>query len=240
MSLSQETELLEPWTRALRPGLRLDPLESAGREISEAETEAVIRQVLCENAPPRSGRATGRAALPDLAPQEELSARKAARAARQAREAAAAPAAAAPPVEDLRPEPAARPRPAARKLLRRALPWVALGAVVWLWPWAIPIALFVAFWVVLIVCATVGSDWIGRGTLRLYRWLEARNPDRAERLRVRADAVALRLDGLLDRLPDRWTEGLYLPDFSRAALSPDTLDDRPDPFDRIAAEARGI
>ncbi len=73
----------------------------------------------------------------------------------------------------------------------------------------------------------------------VFHRLHARSPDRAERFRAGVDRVATALDALLDRLLERWTTALYMPDFSREALLGDMPDSRPDPFVRLAAEARG-
>lgn len=230
MSHTHELQGLQAYSRALRPGLRLEPLESAGHEVSDEETSAIIRQILTENLPPRSGRK----ALPDIAPQEELSDLRRAPTPRQQRAGAGADHAPAPVTETQAPD-----RPPRRPFPVRKVAWFAgLAVLVYMWPWALPLGLFVLVWVAVIVNATVGSARIGRGMRRAYRWLDRRNPERAERLRARADRAALRLDRLLDRLPERWTAGLYLPDFSREALMPETCPDRPDPFDRIAAETR--
>lgn len=241
MTVSHDMQSMQAYSRALRPGLHLEPLESSGQAVSDEETDAIIRQILTESAPPRRRGVlprAGRDKLPDIAPQEELLRRPPTpRQARAETQGAEAPAPALDPV--LYPAETRAPRDRAR-LIRRLAALAVLGGFVWMWPWAIPLTLFVMLWIAVIVCATVGSDWIGRSVLRAWLWLDGRDPARAERLRARADALALRLDRVLDRLPERWTAGLYLPDFSRAALVPGEAEERPDPFARIAAEARGL
>ena len=52
----------------------------------------------------------------------------------------------------------------------------------------------------------------------------------------RAEAMAVRIDAALDRMPGKWADGVHVPDFSR----PDPAEaDRPDPFERLAKEAQG-
>ena len=103
-------------------------------------------------------------------------------------------------------------------------PWVTLALVV------LPVSLLgVAY-------LTVGHDRAAEICADLWRKFEARWPMRAERLRVRLDAVALAWDIVLDRLPESWADRLALPDFSGAGAGVSL--DGPDPFDRLSKEAR--
>jgi hypothetical protein len=83
---------------------------------------------------------------------------------------------------------------------------------------------------------TVGHDRIAEISAESWRKFEARRPKRAETLRAKADALALKWDMLLDHLPESWAERLALPDLS--ASNGTTLRDAPDPFERLAREAR--
>jgi hypothetical protein len=236
--------------RDLRPGMRLNPLQSAGAEVSEAEIDHVIAETLAHNR-----QVEARAALPDIVCQDALlglAGRNARRDAQRDTAAATrlstvrqtAACGAARPVEDLsRRAPRFRlPRLtiARHKTSRRVVLILGLVATVYMWPWLIALMFVFAVAIVLAGLAALGSEWLGARALGAFLWLDARNPARAERLRLRADGLAMRIDALLDRLPDRWTEGLYMPDLSRAALIPQDMSDRPDPFDRIAAQARQI
>jgi hypothetical protein len=103
-------------------------------------------------------------------------------------------------------------------------PWVTLALVVF------PVSLFgVAY-------LTLGHDRAAEICADLWRKFEARWPMRAERLRVRLDAVALAWDIVLDRLPENWADRLALPDFSGSGAGVSL--DGPDPFDRLSEEAR--
>ena len=249
MPFEQDTYPPRVYQRELRPGMRLNPLQSAGARVTEAEIDHVIAQTLAQNR-----QCEARAALPDIACQDELLGLAGRNARRDAqRETAAAERLSTVtqaagindsdrPVEDLRGTgPRGRFLPMGgkkRKTLRRLAVIVGFAAFVYTWPWAIPLILFAMFWIVVAGLAALGSERIGAWMLRIFLWLDARSPARAEQLRLRADRLAIRIDALLDRLPDRWTEGLYMPDLSRAALIPQDLNERPDPFDRIAAQAR--
>lgn len=60
----------------------------------------------------------------------------------------------------------------------------------------------------------LGMDRIGGWAVALHRRMARRNPDRAERLRQRSEALVTRLETLLDHLPRYLTDGLHLPDLS--------------------------
>ncbi|MFL4469968.1 hypothetical protein ACERZ8_08860 [Tateyamaria armeniaca] len=59
----------------------------------------------------------------------------------------------------------------------------------------------------------LGSDRIWRGVLSYLARVDARDPERAARLRTRLDTFACRWDGILDFFPDGMVDGLYMPDF---------------------------
>lgn len=234
----------------LRPGMRLTPLQSRPPKVTEAETDHVIAETLAKNR-----QTEARAALPAIAPQDELlglGGRNARREAQQGEAAAArmdevsrchaAHRVVAEPVEDL--------TKGGRSSLRRLGnlgPWPRRGAiaaalvlVAYIMPWVLSVVALVAVLLPLSLAVLLGTDRMARILLRIFQWLNARWPDRAERFRIRVDWLATGMDALLDRLPERWTTGLYMPDFSREALLPGMDAPRRDPFERIAAEARGI
>jgi len=124
-------------------------------------------------------------------------------------------------------------RPAARYLL-------IVGSVLVLlrWPWVALSSLVLPLLMLALLRLCLGGERLCSLAVSVYGRLAERRPGLAEVLRHAADSVALFLDGILDRLPEKWTQGLYLPDFGTPPepdIQPET---RPDPFDRLAAEAR--
>ena len=113
--------------------------------------------------------------------------------------------------------------------------FVAVAVIFYLRPWLIPITFLLTFLTVLIGYLSLGPDRVAELVVTNWRRLHARKPEFAENLRARAEAMAIRIDAFLDRLPEKWTDGLYVPDFSRS----DQKDaDLPDPFERLAREAQ--
>lgn len=222
--------------------MRLTPLQSRGAQLSEEEIDDMIARTLQEER-----QIEARAALPAIASQDELSGQSGRTARREARQQEAAEArlqavsaahAPKPQVEDLSRPPRRTMRSFVPRLWSGALVGCAL-AVIWIWPWVIAVALIGAILLPVIRAIALGSDGVASLLARLYRWRHARHPERAERMRARIDQFAVWTDGILDRLPEGWTTGLYMPDFSREALLPDAAGEAPDPFDRLRAEANG-
>ena len=123
---------------------------------------------------------------------------------------------------------------------RKQIAFVVLaGIVVWR-PWLIPGLLFVLFWVGLIAYLTMGPDRVSEVAQGRWEWFRARFPERAERVMGWMQRSADRMDGWLARLPERWTDGVYLPDLGRSQADAEPADAQPDPFDRLAAERQVI
>ncbi|MDX1786328.1 MAG: hypothetical protein R3210_09395 [Roseovarius sp.] len=237
MSPTDEYETLRIDMRKLRPGLMLDPLTEAPRpELTDAEIHEAIAEALQEQDPQAVAaardavtQAVARGGPPPSMPQSDRSGAAAARS-----HAAFEPISAADDTETG----GRQERRALREgWLGRVM--IALSAVVvfYTWPWIVPTLIIGAIWLSLIAFIFIGAERIAACALWFYRWLDARAPSRAERLRATADSLAVRLDALFDRLPGRWSEGLYMPDFSREALIDEVDEDAPDPFDRLAAQA---
>lgn len=111
-----------------------------------------------------------------------------------------------------------------------------LVAAVFLWrPWLIPILLLVTFFTVLVAYFSLGPDRVAELVVTNWKRLRARRPELAETIRLRAVATAKRIDAVLDRLPEKWTDGLHVPDF---APPENELDNLPDPFERLANKAQ--
>ncbi|MAO27099.1 MAG: hypothetical protein CMN15_07900, partial [Roseovarius sp.] len=115
----------------------------------------------------------------------------------------------------------------------RPVAYAGFALLVLVWPMFLVLWLALAVWGFVMFVAIVGKGSFHEAFGRLYRWLKARRPDRAELMRRRMDRLAERVDGWLDRLPSSWAERLALPDFSAAALDPDDVGDLPDPFEKL-------
>lgn len=128
-----------------------------------------------------------------------------------------------------------------RRFLRRpeGPRWIAAGlllavflAAPWLLVWLFVLtALFVA-----VIWFSIGPDRSQDFVLAWYARLRTCDPEKAERIRRRAATASRRLDAFLGYLPDRWTTGLYLPDFESDTDMARQLD--ADPFDRLARDLK--
>ena len=162
------------------------------------------------------------------------------------------------PAEDMVEEPAKTPDPAPREkresrlaafglaVLNRVKTFLAqpeaprrlaLGLLVLitiLRPWAVLGMAVVALMVGLITYFSLGPDRVAEMVVAWYQRKKARDPEAAEEIRARAARFSLRLGKIVDRLPERWTQGLYLPDFEESKPLPDCLGK--DPFDRLVPQ----
>ena len=106
-------------------------------------------------------------------------------------------------------------------------------------PWLLLALLLLPVVIVAGLFLAVGYDRFWAGVLRLYKRYHARRPQRAERLRRKADAFALRWDAFLDRFPEGSVDALYLPDLNslqqQEARHEQALDQR---FSKLQDEAR--
>lgn len=122
---------------------------------------------------------------------------------------------------------------------RRHVALAILAMLALLRPWLLVALIVLPLAVLAGVFATLGSERVWAGVLRGYKRYHARSPARAERLRRRADAFALRWDGFLDRFPEGLADALALPDLTALqeseARHEKALDRR---FDRLQSDAR--
>lgn len=100
------------------------------------------------------------------------------------------------------------------------------------WPWKVLWLTLLVPLALVITWASVGSEGCAELTVRWHARLKARDPDKAERIRLRAAATSRAVARALDRLPERWTQGLYLPDFEPEGYVPEKL--KVDPFEELA------
>ena len=113
----------------------------------------------------------------------------------------------------------------------------ALALVILLKPWLIPLVLFMLVWLALIVFLLLGSARISELSEGAWIWYQSKRPDRAQKIIERLQRAADRVDGLLARLPERFSDGIYTPDLGRSerdmALENVELP-QDDPFERLA------
>ena len=99
------------------------------------------------------------------------------------------------------------------------------------------------FWVIfltlvllVIVYFTLGPDACAEKIAKSYQWIAHRWPETAEKLHRRASTSLKRIGVVLDKLPERWTDGIYLPDIDGSETEI-LLAAQPDPFDRLTEQA---
>jgi len=109
-----------------------------------------------------------------------------------------------------------------------------LAIIVLSMPWLIPVLLLLGLIILLISYLTLGHDRASELVSSWHGWLARRDPQGAETIRSRAERVSTRLSTWAQYLPDRWTSGLYLPDFSPPDETEEKLAD--DPFNRLVAD----
>lgn len=129
-------------------------------------------------------------------------------------------------------------KPSAKSPSRRSGKGVMFGtilialAIFLLPPW-VPIAAIVLALIGLIgFLSIVGTERISAWIVARYFRLKREDPEQAERLRYKAARASAALTRLAGRLPEKWVQGLYLPDFEPAADMPEKM--RTDPFERLS------
>lgn len=119
----------------------------------------------------------------------------------------------------------------------RLYAFLALFAVIFFVPsWVYPVLAACIIFLAITLYFAFGHDRVCSMILVWYRRLQQRDPEKAERLRVRAARISAWISRVADRLPERWTNGLYLPDFEPEVL-PEKM--HSDPFERFYTEAEG-
>jgi len=130
--------------------------------------------------------------------------------------------------------------PRKRAVLYAKLAALAGAALLLVWkPWLVPLLIFLTIWLALVLFLLLGSTRISELTAKAWAFYCARRPKRAARIYKALQRGADRADGLLARLPEKWTEGIYTPDLGRSELGLSAarraaLED--DPFSRLARE----
>ncbi|NRP13629.1 hypothetical protein XMM379_001689 [Aliiroseovarius sp. xm-m-379] len=117
----------------------------------------------------------------------------------------------------------------------RVLAIALIAAVTVAHPLFILALLLVAGLVAAITYFSVGPEAVDAFIIRRFQRLKARDPAKAEQLYSRAVRGIDLLNKAIDRLPERWTQGLYLPDLNPEQTPPEKM--REDPFARLEAVA---
>ncbi|SDC48375.1 hypothetical protein [Ruegeria marina] len=140
------------------------------------------------------------------------------------------------------PEPVmGRPRQTASDRMRRLLPdgpprWrvsLAILVLAILIGWPILFLVFFCLLLALLVVPylTIGHDRAMEIAAQGYDLLSRYSPRHAEQLRDWAVNRTTAMEQWLSYLPERWTDGLYLPDFESGVTPPEKM--QTDPFDRL-------
>ena len=119
-------------------------------------------------------------------------------------------------------------------ITRKRVFWAAVIVLVYFRPMLLPFIFIVLFWIFLIAYLTLGHDRFFEIIHKAWARFSKRFPKRAEALRAKADRFAELFDRALDYLPEAWADRLSLPDLSGKTA----FDDQPDPFERLANDAR--
>lgn len=118
--------------------------------------------------------------------------------------------------------------------LRRAhVALAGLALVIYLRPFLIPALLLLVLLVGLVWYLTLGPDRVHEQIATAWAWLLRKHPKRAETLRRFAQGLAPKFDALRNWLPESWCSKLALSELSGETETPETLDGRPDPFERL-------
>ncbi len=116
----------------------------------------------------------------------------------------------------------------------RHMAMLLLAIIIVTMPWLIPVLAISGLILVVISYLTLGHDRAAELVLGGYNWFMRRNPQGAEQLRSNAARTSARLTSWAGYLPERWTNGLYLPDFEHPDEIPEKLSG--DPFERLAGD----
>lgn len=105
-------------------------------------------------------------------------------------------------------------------------------------PWLIPALVVLTLAVCAIVYLSLGPDRVNELGVSAFERLKNRRPETAEAVRLWAVSVSKRLASVVRILPDRWTDGLYLPDFEAETKVHEKM--QVDPFEKLAAQVRNL
>ncbi|MEP1934463.1 MAG: hypothetical protein ABJI96_05960 [Paracoccaceae bacterium] len=116
----------------------------------------------------------------------------------------------------------------------RILAMLILFVVVVIMPWFILSLVLSGILLTLIIYFSLGPDRVCEMVAAWHTRLRCRDLDRAEDIRRRAAFWSKHISAIVSRLPEKWTAGLYLPDFEETSERPEKM--KTDPFDRLATQ----
>ena len=109
-----------------------------------------------------------------------------------------------------------------------------LAVIVFLRPWLIPITVLALSVLAVIVWLSLGPDRVSEFIYAQWLRLRARNPERAEKIRLRYQAAVTRINKVLSWVPGKWAKQMRLRDYSDEAQHQAEIYTLPDPFERLA------
>lgn len=106
-----------------------------------------------------------------------------------------------------------------------------IGALVavFIWPAFMILMLVLALFIVALPFLILGPEGVWDKLGQVVRWYCVRHPARKDAVYDTLDALALRWDAVLDRLPEDFTDGFYMPDFAN-------LEDVQDQHDKVVLD----
>jgi hypothetical protein len=116
----------------------------------------------------------------------------------------------------------------------RTLAILMLSIIFFVMPWFVLLLLLLSMMIASIIYLSLGPDKVGALVAAWHARLRRRDPDKAEDARRRAALWSNRISAIADHLPEKWTAGLYLPDFEKESERPEKM--KTDPFDRLDAQ----
>jgi hypothetical protein len=115
----------------------------------------------------------------------------------------------------------------------RTLAILMLSIVFFVMPWFVLSLVLLSVLIASIIYFSLGPDKVGALVAAWHARLRSRDPDKAEDARSRAALWSNRISAIADCLPEKWTAGLYFPDFEKESELPEKM--KTDPFDRLDA-----
>lgn len=113
----------------------------------------------------------------------------------------------------------------------RILAILMLCIIAFINPWLVVSLVLLGVMLALIIYFSLGPDKVGALVAAWHTRLLQQDPTKAEVIRRRAARWSKRISTVIDRLPSKWTAGLYLPDFEKESELPEKMGT--DPFDRL-------